>query len=98
MKRFILFFLQEPASPVRSAAFRYGMLAFWFVLLVWVIYLRSQRSFDDPKEGYGLILVCLVSISNHLAFQFHWGDRVRFTLRAMLAVFIGLTFAYLIFV
>ena len=88
-------FLAEPR--IRSAGFRYGLLASILALLLVqalvAIHLSASHQAGKPA-GFILVLTLLFS---HLAFQFRWTQPVTLALRVIACLWIACAMTYSLF-
>lgn len=63
--------LTSPPQP-RSAPFAYGFLVFIVLLLMWNVQLWRSVPPSYPYDRYTNLVVVLMLLLNHLAFQFRW--------------------------
>jgi hypothetical protein len=73
-------FLSE--SRLRSPAFRYGYLAFLLVLFLLGFALSFHLPTSYPGGRFFGLIVPVMLLLNHLAFQFHWSQRATVAFRA----------------
>ena len=71
----------DPPSPTRSAGFRYGFLVLVGALLAWNAYLIATRPPGLAGDPYGGLIIGVMLLLNHLAFQFHMPPRVTLAAR-----------------
>ncbi|MCX6848444.1 MAG: hypothetical protein NTY98_05955 [Verrucomicrobia bacterium] len=57
---------------LRSARFTYGFLVFMVLLLLWNVKLWWSVPPSYPYDRYTNLVVVLMLLLNHLAFQFRW--------------------------
>lgn len=81
--------LTEPPNKVKPV-FSYAMLGVILLLLALNIYWRANLPFDYPGDRYGNVVVVLMLLFNHVAFQFHWPILATVLLRTV--AFIWLVF------
>lgn len=81
----------EPAK-LAHPGFRYGMLVGCLLLLAWSVRWRLSVPADYPYERNGNIVVVLMLLLNHLAYQFQWSTRVTIALRALALSWLVFTF------
>lgn len=85
----------EPAKDV-NPAYRYGMLAFCFMLLAWDVQWHLRLSPGYPYERYGNTVVGLMLLLNHLAYSFRWPVKITVALRVCDWCWIGAGIIYLL--
>jgi len=71
----------DPPSPARPAAFRYGFLVLVCAMLTWNAYLLATRPPGVPGDPYGGLIIGVMLLSNHVAYQFHLPPRVTIAAR-----------------
>ena len=89
-------FLAEPT--IRSVSFRYGFLAFNVALLVFGAWNCMYLSKSYRGGRYFGIIVPLMLLLNHLAYQFRWSRAVMIALRVIAWTWILFAMPYMIFV
>src|SRR4051812_25367960 len=76
------FFLERPKRRA-SPFFRYAFLAFILVLLVADILWFSRRSSHYHGDPYGNLVIAVMLLLNHLAFQFTYPSAATAALRSV---------------
>ncbi len=75
-------FLDPPKVQVWPG-FRYGFLVFVGALLAWNAYLFGTRPPGVPGDPYGGLILGVMLLLNHVAFQFHLPPRVALAARIL---------------
>jgi hypothetical protein len=88
-------FLEEPR--LRSAAFRYGFLAFLLAGAVFAAIVVAQLSPSAHGRYFGVMIPPTLLV-NHLAFQFRWPVSVQVGLRIVAMICCGAMLAYTLMV
>ena len=75
-------FLDPPRPPAWSG-FRHGFLVVIGALLAWNAYLLATRPPGVPGDPYGGLVLAIMLLSNHVAFQFPLPPRVTVAARIL---------------
>ena len=68
---------------LRSPLFAYGFLVFFVLLLMWNVQLWRSVPPSYPYDRYSNLVLMLMVLFGHLAFQFRWPPRVMAALRLL---------------
>lgn len=71
----------DPPSPTRSTGFRHGFLVLVCALLAGNAYLLATRPRGLSGDPYGGLIIGVMLLLNHVAFQFHLPPRVTVAAR-----------------
>ncbi|MFZ2281027.1 MAG: hypothetical protein WAW39_24725 [Prosthecobacter sp.] len=74
--------LTSPAQP-GNPIFAYGLLTIIVLLLIWNIQVLLDAPPSYPYDRCGNLVVALMLLFNHLAFQFRWPAGVAVALRVL---------------
>ena len=85
------------SSKSKTPAYAYSMLAVILALLAWNIRWRLNLSPRYPSDRNGTLVVALMLLFNHLAFQFRWTLLMTATLRILALAWIVFGFFYLFY-
>lgn len=72
-----------PRPTLRSARFRYGFLTILLVLLAVTFWLTTQLPSSYQGHRYFSLVVPVMILLQHLAFQFRWSPRTERILRVI---------------
>ena len=88
--------LAEP--QIRGAGFRYGLFALIFAVFFLQFLAWPQMSATHRPDRYFGLIVPLMLLLNHLAYQFRWSQPVTIVLRVVAWIWIvfGLSFMTLV--
>jgi hypothetical protein len=89
-------FLTEPSKPWRSV-YRYGALIFILYLLADGVRLLLRLSPGHAGAGYTSLVLCLMLLFFHLAYQFNWRMGVLVALRILAWGWLCFVSFYMIF-
>lgn len=87
--------LSEPPNKVRPV-FSYAMLGIILLLLAWNISWRANLPPDYAGDQYGNVVVALMLLFNHLAFQFHWPILATVLLRTLAVIWFVFACVYIV--
>lgn len=71
------------SSKSKTPAYAYGILAVILALLAWNIRWRLNLSPRYPHDRNGTLVLALMLLFNHLAFQFRWPAMMTAALRIL---------------
>ena len=77
--------------------FKYGFLAFIIILVAWNIYRRVNISPSNTGEPNGNLVISLMLLLNHLAFQYEWRESVSRILNILAWAWIVFGLFYIIY-
>jgi hypothetical protein len=88
-------FLDPPES--KATAFRYGFLAVIGALLAWNVYVFVTRSPSYRGDPYGSLIIAVMLLLNHAAYQFHLPPRLTVATRILAIGWLAFCLVYVFY-
>ena len=85
----------DPPQPERSARFRYGLLAVTGFFLAGTVYDFVTRPPDHHGNPFGSVIIAVMLLFNHVAFQFYLPPRLTAFSRILAIVWIVFAGVYI---